>query len=77
MNLCLQFNILIEQQGCYMTDLWFILNNELQIAFLSFNIVRRGCPCQIYMVNSDAPKESNARVYNVNDILSAQITSKT
>lgn len=49
-NLCLEFNILIEYRGLMGSDWWLMLTEELQIAFVSFVIVRRGWPCQIYKV---------------------------
>ncbi len=45
--LCNEFGIELEY-GCYNGDHWALLYDELEIAFVQFNIVRRRWPCNIF-----------------------------
>ena len=46
-RLCKEFKIEL-QYGFYLTDHWALLYDDLDIAFVRFNIVRKHWPCSIY-----------------------------
>ena len=47
LKLCEDFNIPLVY-GLYNNDHWGLLYDELHIAFVQFNVVRRRWPCKIY-----------------------------